>query len=133
MARDCAVQRLEHWLGSPAENTTGTTCGAHGHEQLWNARAISGQRAVGPREPPRLQPLPFGQPGKKRRCGLALERQDRKLVEAIEPGGNTGREAAELALAVVEENGTAQLFYPGAPAANPRRVARTSGPIVSST
>jgi hypothetical protein len=92
--------------------------------------AVSDERAVAAREAPAGEALGLWERGEqRRRCGV-VERQDRQAPAGIEADDDTRRPAAEASAGVVQEDGAldAQRAL-----SNPSRVARTSGPIVSST
>ena len=115
-----------------AEESTGEARGVDGGEQLRGAAATAGERAVYPREPPGRQPLALGQLGEERSRRVVLQRQERELVTPVDTSDAARGEAAEPALAVVEQNG-ARLLYLRAPSSKPSSAALTSGPIVSRT
>ena len=115
-----------------AEEATDEARGVDGGEQLREAAAMARERAVHSREPPGRQPLALAQVGEERSRQLVLQRQERELVTPVETSDAARGEAAEPAVAVVEQNG-ARLLYLRAPSSKPSSAALTSGPIVSRT
>jgi hypothetical protein len=92
--------------------------------------AVSDERAVAAREAPAGEALGLWERGEqRRRCGV-VERQDRQAPAGIEAGDDTRRPAAEASARVVQED---RALDAQRALSNPSRVARTSGPIVSST
>jgi hypothetical protein len=92
--------------------------------------AVAEDRAVAIHQAPAGQALVFRQGREKVACDVIVERDERQTVSAIETDDDTRRPAAEASAGVVQEDRPAQRHR--APW-KPSSVARTSGPIVSST
>jgi hypothetical protein len=90
-------------------------------------------RSKGPvavHEPPARVTLALGQVSDERRCGGVVERKQGEALASVEADDGTRRPAAEPSAGVVEENRPLDRHRE---LSNPSRVARTSGPMVSST
>ena len=87
-------------------------------------------RSIRLHEAPAVEPFVLGQRREEDVRRLVVERQDSKASSAVEPDDDTRREAAEASAGVVQEDGTTRAHRA---LSNPSSVARTSGPIVSST
>jgi hypothetical protein len=92
--------------------------------------AVAQDRAVPLHEAPALEALAFRQGSEKVSRHEIVERDERQTAPAIEADDDTRRPAAEASAGVVQENGAAQGHRA---LSKPSSVARTSGPIVSST
>ena len=92
--------------------------------------AVAEDRAVALHEAPAVEALVFRQRREKVSRHEIVERDERKTMTSIEADDDTRRPAAEASAGVVEEDRAAQRYRP---LSNPSSVARTRGPIVSST
>lgn len=92
--------------------------------------AVAEDRAVALHQAPAVQALVFRQGREKVPCDVIVERDERQTVSAIETDDDTRRPAAEASAGVVQEDRPAQRHCA---LSKPSSVARTSGPIVSST
>jgi len=92
--------------------------------------AVAEDRAVALHEAPAVEALVFRQRREKVSRHEIVERDERKTMTSIKTDDDTRRPAAEASAGVVEEDRTAQRHRA---LSNPSSVARTRGPIVSST
>ena len=92
--------------------------------------AVADERAVPSGETPARDALVLRERREQGRCGVVVERQDRKAPGAVEADDDTRRPAAEASARVVQEDRPLEAQRA---LSNPSSVARTSGPIVSST
>jgi hypothetical protein len=92
--------------------------------------AVAEGRAVALHEAPAVEALVFRQRREKVSRHEIVERDERKAVPSVEEDDDTRRPAAEASAGVVQEDWTAERHRA---LSNPSSVARTSGPIVSST
>ncbi len=92
----------------PEDPSRGPRAAQH-REQLREAGAAAGQRAVRPHEPPAGEALALGKLVEKSGGGRILEGQERERLVRVEPGREARREAAAAALRVVEQDRAGQL------------------------
>jgi hypothetical protein len=92
--------------------------------------AVAEDRAVALHEAPAVEALVFRQRREKVSRHEIVERDERKAVSSVEEDDDTRRPAAEASAGVVQEDRAAQRHRA---LSNPPSVARTRGPIVSST
>ena len=102
-------------------------------QRLWQSgtkNAVADGRPVALHESPACTALVLGEILEEHRCRRILERQDRETLSAIDSDDDTRRPPAEASAGVVQEHRSA---WPHLALPKPSSVARTSGPIVSST
>jgi hypothetical protein len=92
--------------------------------------AVAEDRAVALHEAPAVEALVFRQGREEVSRHEIVERDERKTLPSIEADDDTRRPAAEASAGVVQEDRTAERHRA---LSNPSSVARTRGPIVSST
>jgi hypothetical protein len=92
--------------------------------------AVADDGAVALHEAPAVEALAFRQRSKKVSRHEIVERDERQTVPAIEADDDTRRPAAEASASVVQEDGPERGRHA---LSKPSSVARTRGPMVSST
>ena len=92
--------------------------------------AVADRRPVALHEPPARVALVLWEGSSKRLRRRIVERQEREAPPAVESDDDTRRPAAEASARVVEQHRSARSHLA---LSKPSSVARTSGPIVSST
>ena len=104
MARDQLVDAVERWRRNRPENPRRWTREPKRPDELDGASSVTDRDVAGD-EAPRRVPLGLRHAPEERRGLGVVQREEPQLAVSIEPRDRPRREAAEPAIAVVQEDG----------------------------